>query len=273
MAERILAENKVVQTVTYTLPNKHYIPVDMRYAGIDNLTPYVPFTRSVFPLNLPPSRFFLSVLFFAILSALPGAGVILGCSQTPEACHAFAILDCSGSMRTERHATFALSPSPSTSWASASPPCYHTIYQRGFYTAFDFTRLSYLGPYFSLVSFRCFILIGSSRYAVVVPASFDFYLCMQSPSVRRYRFCAVGDRMRMHSQAAAGAAGDRSGLCSLRTARVRALLRSLAAASISFFSMRGDNQRHRKRKGTTARDTGSAPRVVSLNRHGLFFPF
>lgn len=41
MAERILAENKHVQTVSYSLPNKHYIPVDMRYAGIDNLTPYV----------------------------------------------------------------------------------------------------------------------------------------------------------------------------------------------------------------------------------------
>lgn len=39
MAERILAENKHVQTVSYSLPNKHYIPVDMRYAGIDNLTP------------------------------------------------------------------------------------------------------------------------------------------------------------------------------------------------------------------------------------------
>ncbi|KIP08011.1 hypothetical protein PHLGIDRAFT_104888 [Phlebiopsis gigantea 11061_1 CR5-6] len=39
MAERILAENKHVQTVSYTLPNKHYIPVDLRYAGIDNLTP------------------------------------------------------------------------------------------------------------------------------------------------------------------------------------------------------------------------------------------
>ena len=41
MAERILQENKHVQTVSYSLPNKHYIPVDMRYAGIDNLTPYV----------------------------------------------------------------------------------------------------------------------------------------------------------------------------------------------------------------------------------------
>jgi hypothetical protein len=55
MAERILAENKHVQTVSYSLPNKHYIPVDMRYAGIDNLTPYVP-------------RFFLPFLSFGFCS-------------------------------------------------------------------------------------------------------------------------------------------------------------------------------------------------------------
>lgn len=41
MAERILTENKHVQTVSYSLPNKHYIPVDMRYAGLENLKPYV----------------------------------------------------------------------------------------------------------------------------------------------------------------------------------------------------------------------------------------
>ncbi|KAF8987050.1 hypothetical protein BDQ17DRAFT_1258952, partial [Cyathus striatus] len=39
MAERIIAENSGVQSVTYTLPNKHYVPVDMRYIGVDNLTP------------------------------------------------------------------------------------------------------------------------------------------------------------------------------------------------------------------------------------------
>ncbi|EIN05494.1 uricase [Punctularia strigosozonata HHB-11173 SS5] len=39
MAQRIIAENSFVQSVTYTLPNKHYIPVDMRYIGVDNLTP------------------------------------------------------------------------------------------------------------------------------------------------------------------------------------------------------------------------------------------
>lgn len=39
MAQRIIAENVHIQTVTYTLPNKHYIPVDMKYIGVDNLTP------------------------------------------------------------------------------------------------------------------------------------------------------------------------------------------------------------------------------------------
>ncbi|KAH9926521.1 uricase [Amylocystis lapponica] len=39
MAERIIAENAYVQSVTYKLPNKHYIPVDMKYIGVDNLTP------------------------------------------------------------------------------------------------------------------------------------------------------------------------------------------------------------------------------------------
>ena len=43
MAEQIVKEYPHVQSATYTLPNKHYIPVDMRYAGIDNLTPYVSF--------------------------------------------------------------------------------------------------------------------------------------------------------------------------------------------------------------------------------------
>ncbi|KAI6119667.1 uricase [Pisolithus thermaeus] len=39
MAQQVVAENDDVETVTYTLPNKHYIPVDMRYIGVDNLTP------------------------------------------------------------------------------------------------------------------------------------------------------------------------------------------------------------------------------------------
>ncbi|KAI0926301.1 hypothetical protein AcV5_008797 [Taiwanofungus camphoratus] len=39
MAERIVTENGRVESVTYTLPNKHYVPVDMGYIGVDNLTP------------------------------------------------------------------------------------------------------------------------------------------------------------------------------------------------------------------------------------------
>lgn len=43
MAQRVLAENAGVETVRYVLPNKHYIPVDMKYIGVDNTTPYVSF--------------------------------------------------------------------------------------------------------------------------------------------------------------------------------------------------------------------------------------
>lgn len=39
MAQRVIAENAGVQEVTYKLPNKHYIPVDMKYIGVDNMTP------------------------------------------------------------------------------------------------------------------------------------------------------------------------------------------------------------------------------------------
>jgi len=39
MAQRVLAENAGVDTVRYVLPNKHYIPVDMKYIGVDNTTP------------------------------------------------------------------------------------------------------------------------------------------------------------------------------------------------------------------------------------------
>ncbi|KAJ7664403.1 hypothetical protein DFH06DRAFT_1187675 [Mycena polygramma] len=39
MAQRVIAENAHVQTASYALPNKHYIPVDMRYLGVDNMTP------------------------------------------------------------------------------------------------------------------------------------------------------------------------------------------------------------------------------------------
>jgi hypothetical protein len=39
MAQRVILENEHVSSVTYTLPNRHYIPVDMAYMGIDNISP------------------------------------------------------------------------------------------------------------------------------------------------------------------------------------------------------------------------------------------
>jgi len=39
MAQRVLAENAGVESVQYVLPNKHYVPVDMKYIGVDNTTP------------------------------------------------------------------------------------------------------------------------------------------------------------------------------------------------------------------------------------------
>ena len=41
IGQTILKANPGVQSVRIALPNKHYIPVDMKYIGIDNLTPYV----------------------------------------------------------------------------------------------------------------------------------------------------------------------------------------------------------------------------------------
>ncbi|KAJ7266600.1 hypothetical protein C8J57DRAFT_1328279 [Mycena rebaudengoi] len=39
MAQLIIAENAQVQSVSYALPNKHYIPVDMSYLGVENVIP------------------------------------------------------------------------------------------------------------------------------------------------------------------------------------------------------------------------------------------
>jgi len=39
MAQLVIEQNPRIQSVTYKLPNKHYIPVDMKYIGIDNMTP------------------------------------------------------------------------------------------------------------------------------------------------------------------------------------------------------------------------------------------
>ena len=39
MATQIVSEHAKVLDITYKLPNKHYIPVDMKYINIDNMTP------------------------------------------------------------------------------------------------------------------------------------------------------------------------------------------------------------------------------------------
>jgi len=39
MAQLIIAQNEGIQSATYALPNKHYIPVDMRYMGVENVKP------------------------------------------------------------------------------------------------------------------------------------------------------------------------------------------------------------------------------------------
>ncbi|KAJ7171070.1 hypothetical protein C8R46DRAFT_1349178 [Mycena filopes] len=39
MAQLIITQNAQVQSVSYSLPNKHYIPVDMGYLGVENLVP------------------------------------------------------------------------------------------------------------------------------------------------------------------------------------------------------------------------------------------
>lgn len=55
-AERVLAENKDVVDITYKLPNKHYIPVDMSYyKNTQNITP--PEKAEVFTPVAAPSGF------------------------------------------------------------------------------------------------------------------------------------------------------------------------------------------------------------------------
>lgn len=39
MALRVIKEHDPVQTISYALPNKHYIAVDMSYLGVDNISP------------------------------------------------------------------------------------------------------------------------------------------------------------------------------------------------------------------------------------------
>lgn len=40
MGQRLIEENAAVDRATYRLPNKHYIPVEMKYIGIDNTSPF-----------------------------------------------------------------------------------------------------------------------------------------------------------------------------------------------------------------------------------------
>lgn len=52
MAKLVLSAHADVKEVTYKLPNKHYIPVDMRYLGVENLHP--PSSAEVFmPIDAP----------------------------------------------------------------------------------------------------------------------------------------------------------------------------------------------------------------------------
>jgi urate oxidase len=39
MARRVVDEIKDVKEVTYTLPNRHYVPVNMQYLGVENIEP------------------------------------------------------------------------------------------------------------------------------------------------------------------------------------------------------------------------------------------
>jgi hypothetical protein len=62
MGQRVIAENAGVVSVTYKLPNKHYIPVNMNYIGVDNTTPLsnIQFCHCVLLLSVTPKRIFLS---------------------------------------------------------------------------------------------------------------------------------------------------------------------------------------------------------------------
>ncbi|XP_006458895.1 hypothetical protein AGABI2DRAFT_65743 [Agaricus bisporus var. bisporus H97] len=53
MGQRIIEENEGIREVRYALPNKHYIPVNMEYIGIDNLTPCVAKAEVFCPIGAP----------------------------------------------------------------------------------------------------------------------------------------------------------------------------------------------------------------------------
>lgn len=51
-AQRFLEANARVASVTYRLPNRHYVPVDLTYAGLENMQP--PEVAEVFcPVDAP----------------------------------------------------------------------------------------------------------------------------------------------------------------------------------------------------------------------------
>ena len=64
MAEFVIAQNEAVEFVTYALPNKHYVPVDMQYMGVENVQPCVLF---LFTLGIPSPV----VLLCEMLTLLP----------------------------------------------------------------------------------------------------------------------------------------------------------------------------------------------------------
>ncbi|KZV90541.1 uricase [Exidia glandulosa HHB12029] len=53
MATRLIEENAGVTRASYALPNKHYVPVDMKYFGVENMSP--PVKAEVFCPLLAPS--------------------------------------------------------------------------------------------------------------------------------------------------------------------------------------------------------------------------
>ena len=64
MGQQIVKDHEAIASVTYKLPNKHYVPIDMGYIGVDNMTPCVPFLAIFLPF---PSSSFLSSFFFSII--------------------------------------------------------------------------------------------------------------------------------------------------------------------------------------------------------------
>ncbi|TCD61819.1 hypothetical protein EIP91_007864 [Steccherinum ochraceum] len=58
MAQKIIAQQPFVNDVEYALPNKHYVPVDLKYLGLENIKPL-----STFPFSPPCISFHISCHF------------------------------------------------------------------------------------------------------------------------------------------------------------------------------------------------------------------